>query len=245
MASLKRQIIRWSNLKQPNAEYLSCVICDYNDLNHKFKKYFANDIFNAGVIVRHQCPNCSLIFGDLRFLQLSEDEINNDYCDTYSYFKEGDGLREKIAALQSITIFKDTSLSILDYACGVGIESAFLLKLGYNIHGYDKYVVKQGVLNNIDNMKFDIIYNINFIEHLIDPIKDIKKILKHLKINGYLIFISDAIDQYKVEITHFHTFYYIGKSLEFLFNKLNLQIIENKSVETLRVIVLQYTSEIL
>ncbi len=232
--------MRWSKLKQPDTEYLSCAICDYYDVNHKFKKYIANDIFNAGVIIRHQCPNCSLIFGDLRFLNLSDEEISNDYCDTYSYFKEGDCMAQKINALNSISIFKDTSRTILDYACGTGKEVASLLKLGYNIYGYDKYVVHQGVLNNIDNMKFDIIYNINFIEHVINPIQDISKILQYLNKGGYLIFISDAIDEYMVEFTHFHTFYYLGKSLYILFNKLNLKIIEHKSVSSCKVLVLQY-----
>ena len=41
--------------------------------------------------------------------------------------------------------------------------------------------------NNIDNMKFDIIYSTNFIEHLINPIQDIKEMLKHLNMNGYII----------------------------------------------------------
>jgi 2-polyprenyl-3-methyl-5-hydroxy-6-metoxy-1,4-benzoquinol methylase len=39
------------------------------------------------------------------------------------------------------------------------------------------------------NQKFDIIYSNNFIEHIIDPLNDIKYLLDLLEKNGILIFI--------------------------------------------------------
>ena len=141
--------------------------------------------------------------------------------------------------LKSIDLFKNKDYSYLDYACGIGKIIPILKKESYNISGYDKYVVGQNVLNNIDNMKFDVIFSNNFIEHLINPINDIKNMLNHLNDNGYLIFTSDCIDEYKVEITHFHTFYFLGKSLSVLSKKLNLNILELKSVKQNRVLVLQ------
>lgn len=239
MASSERQIKRWENLKQPDYKLLTCFVCKHCDINDNFKKYYANDIFNAGQIVRHQCPNCDLVFGDLRFLNLNEVEINNDYCDTYSYFKEGDSYIYQLNALNSIEVFKNKECSYLDYACGTGKIIPILRKNGYNISGYDKYVISKNVLNNIDGMKFDVITSNNFIEHLINPIDDIKKMLNHLNNNGYLIFTSDCIDEYKIEFTHFHTFYYLGKSLSIIANELNLNIVELKSVGEHRVLVLQ------
>ena len=239
MASYERQIKRWEKLKQPDNKLLSCFICEFSDINANFKKYKANDIFNAGEIVRHQCPNCDVIFGDLRFLNFNKLEINDDYCDTYSYFKEGETYDIQLECLKSIDLFKNKDYSYLDYACGIGKIIPILKKESYNISGYDKYVVGQNVLNNIDNMKFDVIFSNNFIEHLINPINDIKNMLNHLNDNGYLIFTSDCIDEYKVEITHFHTFYFLGKSLSVLSKKLNLNILELKSVKQNRVLVLQ------
>ncbi len=239
MASEERQINRWLNLQQPNPEFIKCVICNYYDYNEKYKKYYSNDVFNAGQLIRYQCPNCDLIFGDLRFLSLSDDEINNDYCDTYSYFSEGETTINIVNSLNSIEICKNKDFSYLDYACGIGKMIPILKYNNYNICGYDKYVVNMNVLNNIDNMKFDIIYSNNFIEHLINPIQDIKKMLKHLNINGYIIFISDCIDEYKNEHTHFHTYYYLGKSLKILCDNLGLKIIENKTIDPCRILVLQ------
>lgn len=239
MASLERQIKRWKNLKQPDNKLLTCFICDFSDINENFKKYKTNDIFNAGEIVRHQCPNCDVIFGDLRFLNFNKLEINDDYCDTYSYFKEGETYGTQLECLNSIDLFKNKIYSYLDYASGIGKIIPILMKESYNIYGYDKYVISKNVLNNIDNMKFDVIFSNNFIEHLINPIDDIKNMLNHLNDNGYLIFTSDCIDEYKVEFTHFHTFYFLGRSLNVLAKKLNLNILELKSVGQNRVLVLQ------
>jgi SAM-dependent methyltransferase len=239
MASKDRQIKRWNNLPHPRPINLNCIVCDYTDLNEKFSKLYANDIFNAGTIIRHKCPNCGLIFGDLRFLSLSEEEINNDYQDVYSYFTEGDNTIFQLNSLNSLKIFQNKNLSYLDYACGIGKMILVLKKQGYNIYGYDKYVKQTNVLNNIDNMKFDVIYSNNFIEHLVNPLEDIKKILNNLNSNGYLIFISDCIDEYMVEFTHFHTYYYTGNSFNVLCDKLNLDIIESKTVGPCKIKVLR------
>jgi len=104
MASRNRQTERWSKLKQPDLINLSCPLCEYDGPIYNYKKYKANDIFGAGIIIRHQCPCCDLLFGDLRFLYLSEEEIQNDYDDTYSYFSEGDGTTSKLDCLNSINM---------------------------------------------------------------------------------------------------------------------------------------------
>jgi SAM-dependent methyltransferase len=114
-----------------------------------------------------------------------------------------------------------------------------LKNMGYNITGFDKYMKHENVINNLENLKFDIIYCNNLIEHLLNPIEDIKEILKNLKKNGYLIFMSDCLDEYTIEYTHFHTFYYTGNSLNLLIEKLNLTKIQLKSVGPCRVLVLQ------
>jgi 2-polyprenyl-3-methyl-5-hydroxy-6-metoxy-1,4-benzoquinol methylase len=239
MASKERQIERWARIQHPYLINLSCVICGFTDLYNNFKKLHSNDIFNAGTLIRHQCPNCGLIFGDLRFLSLSEQEIQDDYDDTYSYFHEGNTANNIINNISSLPLFENKRLSYLDYACGIGKMIPTLKNLGYNVHGYDKYVRNENVLNNIDDMKFDVIYANNFIEHIANPIKDINRILTHLNDDGYLIMMSDCLDEYINEFTHFHVYFYTGNSFNILCNKLNLDIIESKTVGPCKIKVLK------
>ena len=239
MASKERQINRYNNIQTINPHILNCTICDYTDTNTKFSKLYANDMFNAGELIRHKCPNCGLIFGDLRILHLSEEEFKNDHDDVYSYFSEGDTVPYILNNIDSINIFKNKNLKYLDYACGIGKMIPILQNKGYNIYGYDKYVKNTNVLNNIDNMKFDVIYANNFIEHVTKPIEDIKHLLLHLNDDGFLIFMSDCIDEYIIEHTHYHLYFYTGESFNILCKKLNLNIIDNKTVGPCKIKVLQ------
>ena len=110
---------------------------------------------------------------------------------------------------------------------------------GYDIDGYDKYVENKHVLNNIGTNKYDVIYANNFIEHITNPIRDIEKILLHLNDDGYLIFMSDCIDEYIIEYTHYHLYFYTGDSFNILCKKLNLDIIESKIVGPCKIKVLK------
>ena len=47
--------------------------CDYCDNIKKYKNLIAKDNFGAGLLIRYKCPNCEVIFGDLRFLNLSKE----------------------------------------------------------------------------------------------------------------------------------------------------------------------------
>lgn len=227
--SIIRQIIRWSNIKRQDIDTLKCYICDYENKVNEYKIYKSNDMFNAGELIRYQCPNCEVIFGDLRFLNLPKDEIEKDYQDVYSYFKEGDTTSDILTVFDKIDILKNKNLKYLDYACGEwnnAIEK--LSQDGYNIKGYDKYVNgKKNILNNLDETtKFDVIYNNNYAEHLINPLEDISYMLSFLEPNGYLIFITQCFD-YCIEYTHYHTFYFSDKSLQIIADKLNVSFIKS------------------
>lgn len=237
-ASKNRLIDRWKKYNtQPIIDNLSCKVCNYNADIKTYNKLVANDNFGAGKLIRYRCPNCEVIFGDLRFLNLPPEEIARDYADHYSYSSEGD---------TSITIIKmfeilelDKNLRYLDYACGEAMKALEILNnKGYtNIFGYDKYVTcnHKNFLNNITNEKFDIIFANNFIEHVIDPFNDISVILEHLNQNGKLILLSPCWSfAYCYEWTHYHTFFFSEKSLDILCKKLN--IIQEKTLKVPKMI---------
>jgi hypothetical protein len=240
MGSKQRQIERWSKLQHHNSINLSCVICNYTDLNENFEKLYSEDIFFAGRLERHKCPQCNLIFGDLRFINLSEEERNNDREDTNSYFEDGDyNINFILHNIIPMDIFQNKNLSYLDYTCGFGKVIPFLKNEGYNICGYEKNIKGPNIINDIENMKFDIIYSYNYIETVINPIEDIQKMLNHLNSNGFIIIISDCLDEHIVDISHFKNYFYKGTSFNILCDKLNLTIVDRKNIDNLVVFVLQ------
>jgi len=230
--SKERLLQRWKNLKQPNVNELTCYVCYYKNNINNFKVFKAIDMFEAGELIRYECPECNVIFGDLRFLNLSREEISNDYIDLYSYYSEGDTTNYILDTLATLDVFKDLSKSYLDYACGKWNNAVKILKdRGYNIHGYDKYVESNNELfiNDITNMKFDIVYNNNYIEHVINPYEDLLKIVECINKQGYLILISPCFE-YTIEYTHYHTFFFSDKSLNILSKKLGLELIDSKKI---------------
>jgi SAM-dependent methyltransferase len=230
--SKNRLTNRWKHIKSIIPSKLKCYICCYEDNLNKFREYVALDIFEAGRIIRYECPKCNLIFGDLRFLNLSEIEISKDYQDVYTFFQEADTTNYIIESLKSVNCIDDKNKTYLDFACGD--KNNIILRLkedGYNIYGYDKYTNNQTyIMKELEDKKFDVIFSNNYIEHVIDPINDIKFILDHLNEDGKLVLISSCFE-YAIEYTHYHTFFFIGKSLDILCEKVGMKLIESKKLQ--------------
>ena len=224
-------INRWKNFKQPDITSLKCNICNFDGLVSNFKVYKARDIFHAGELIRYQCPKCDVIFGDLRFLGMTDDEIGNDYKDVYSYYKEGDFSSSILSIINHINLGKDKKY--LDYACGIPENTLKLLNgEGYDVYGYDMYVKNKHpkFLKYIDkNTKFDVVYSNNFIEHLIHPYEDLQKLIDLLDINGKLVLMSPDWE-YHITFTHYHTYFFTGRSTQCLCKKLNIKLIYDRQI---------------
>ena len=70
--SKNRLINRWKNinLTYTSKTEISCYVCDFNINIPSCKIYKDSDIFEAGELIRYQCQNCDVIFGDLSFLNM-------------------------------------------------------------------------------------------------------------------------------------------------------------------------------
>lgn len=77
--------------------------------------------------------------------------------------------------------------NILDYGCGYGFDIYELDNLGFNITGYDKYILPYKNNSNIYNKKFDIItshYMFNVIPSLEERSSTLKNMVSLLNKNG-------------------------------------------------------------
>jgi SAM-dependent methyltransferase len=221
-ASESRLCTRWAHLVQPNPINLTCEICKYNGPTDTYKIYKDTDLFNAGELIRYQCPKCDLIFGDLRFLHLTSDEISQDYEDLYSFYQESDTTKYILACLNTYEPCQDATKTYLDYGCGKWNHVvSHLRQKNYQIVGYDKIITGPHIINDLGSSKYDVIYASNLLEHFIHPIDDIKEILTHLNDDGYLIFMT-ACFEYCYTNTHYHVFYFIGPSLQMLCEQLGI-----------------------
>ncbi len=225
--SKQRQIERWSKLTQPDISELECLACKKQFEINKFTKHFANDMFNAGALIRYECPSCNAIFGDLRFLNLSPTEIDKDYEDVYSYYAEGNTGPIYYQIISSMSEFNDKTKTILDFAAG---KWSSLIKiqrdLGYNILGYDKYVKDNNeyTISTLNGQTFDIVYTTNYIEHLINPVEQFRELMNCVNENGILVMIGVCWN-YCVEMTHYHTiFFRSDKALEYICDTLNIYV---------------------
>jgi len=229
--SKDRLISRWQNIKRPEISEINCKLCEFNINLTTCKNYKDNDIFEAGELIRYQCPNCDVIFGDLRFLNMEIDEISKDYEDAYSFFNEGETSNFILSVLNTINLGK--CKTYLDYACGKNENNLNLLNQnGYNTYGFDSYVEMNhpkflSIIN--ENLKFDIVYSNNFIEHVINPFDDLNKLINLLNSNGKLVLISPCWE-YCISFTHYHTFFFVGRSIENLCNKLKIKEIYSKKI---------------
>lgn len=210
---------RWAALQeQPTEKVLTCYVCKITFDKSQTNVFTSPDSFDAGTLYRYECPECHVIFGDLRFLRLSRKEISNDYEDLYSYYQEGNTTKYILQCLKESNFYK-TSLSYLDFACGNFNNVMSIMKQeGFDIDGYDKH---QENYKNKPTRLFDVVYCCNYIEHVIRPSEDIGEMLQFVKPGGSLLLISPCFEYY-IEYTHYHTFFFSDKALQILCKELGM-----------------------
>ena len=72
-------------------------------------------------------------------------------------------------------------------------------------------------------MSFDGIFSNNVLEHLANPIEEIKLMRKLLKPEGILLHATPCFE-YLYEFTRFHLFFFLGRSREVLAEKTGMKL---------------------
>lgn len=240
--TLKTEIIqhqtftRWSQfddfrhfLKYQN-DSLRCPLCGYKDDISCFTVFQSSCIFQGGDLIRYQCPNCDLIFGDQKMLALSKEGLGHDYEWHYRIYSEGDSSVQEIKAFHMLKPQRDGVY--LNYGAGSWSNSVEKLRdEGWNVWAYEphesattagrNYIIKSK--EELLNMKFDGIYSNNVLEHLRYPIKDFKFMSGLLKDDALMSHATPCFE-YLYEYTRFHFFFYLGRSREILAEKSGLII---------------------
>lgn len=239
LGAVSRQLmaIKWKeidahrNFNEKPDDIVTCDICGYSAKRQEYETKETDCIFNGGHLVRYVCPRCDVIFGPSKFTALGQDGIDEDYWVHYLGFQEGDSTEKEIRAFKMLD--PDKNGIYLNYGCGNWSKSIDILrKEGYQVYGYEPYAANidnpyiiSGV-DNIKSMKFDGIFSNDLLEHLINPIEDLKFMKSLLLRPKSKMAHSTGCFAYKHEITRFHTHFFVGKSADILAEKTGFKIVD-------------------
>jgi SAM-dependent methyltransferase len=216
---------------------LQCPICEFTDSLSHFKTYSSRCIFRGGKLVRHQCPNCGVIFGTQRMLALSSEQLSQEYVEHYSCYDEGDSTESELRAFQYLQPTMEGMY--LNFGCGKWSETVSKLRSqGYNIFGFEpyasetsncEYIIKS--FAELKKFKFDGIMSNDVLEHLRYPEQTLSSLASLLKEGGFMVHATPCY-QYSHEYTRFHLFFFTGNSLDMICQKANITYQNTDRVDT-------------
>ncbi|MEZ8035393.1 MULTISPECIES: class I SAM-dependent methyltransferase [Vibrio] len=206
---------------------LACPIC--KEVATYDNPLESHCIFGGGILKRHLCKHCGVIFGPQKMLELSDAELDEEYKWHYEVYSEGDSTEQEKRAFYSLNPTK--SGVYLNYGAGEWSRSIIELREeGWNVYGYEPHAISSnehiiGDFDSLQKLDFDGVFSNNVIEHFKDPVKELLKIKSLLKNEGLMSHASPCFE-YLYEFTRFHLFFYTGDSMEYIARKTGMEIYE-------------------
>jgi hypothetical protein len=212
--------------RNPPARLL-CRICEFEGPTSAFRELRARDMFHGGTLIRHECPSCDVIFGTQRMLRLAPEELAREYRDVYSIFDEGSTTKDEVSAFQYL--YPERGCSYLNYGAGKWSKAIEALRAhGFDIVGFDRYEgAREHVISDeaaLRRMRFDGIMSHNLLEHLVDPVAEMRFMRSLLRDEHSRIVHATSCFRYEVECSRFHLFFFPGRSPEVLAQKAGMRV---------------------
>jgi hypothetical protein len=194
----------------------TCRICDFkfkleSSLERKNICNFAGSkCCNETVLVRFECPNCHVIAGPIRMLELNSEDLHAEYQNLYKWWNDGDTGIFEFRSLQEIY----RGGSYLNWGSGARDPQLLSLLEQSNIQSYHYDLSpnislknNEMIIKDISKFEkfFDGIYSNNMVEHLLDPVEEFKTMNRSLKMGGLMSHRSDCWNDSHPH-THFHTY---------------------------------------
>lgn len=211
------------------ASTLSCPLCDYHGEAGIFDTLVARCIFGGGELIRHQCPECDLVFGPEKMLRLSEAALSQDYEWHYQVFSEGDSTTQEVRAFHALAPDRDGIY--LNWGAGAWSKSVEVLRQdGWNVYAYEPHSSASAsgpyLISDREQllaMRFDGIFSNNVLEHLRHPVQELAMMRDLLKSGGRMSHATPCFE-YLYEFTRFHLFFFLGRSRSILADKAGLRV---------------------
>ena len=208
-----------------------CPLCGYEAARERFALYRSQCIFGGGRLLRFQCPQCDLIFGPDKMLRLSEEELRQEYEWHYRVFAEGDSSAQEMRAFFSLN--PSRSGVYLNYGAGAWSRTMTLLRNeGWRVFAFEPHGSAHSgspeviaTKAELSALKFDGLFSNNLLEHLRDPVGELRFMARLLKPGAAMAHATPCF-RYAYEYTRFHLYFYPGRSREVLMNRAGLSMVD-------------------
>ena len=116
----------------------ACPLCGFISAANTLKQFNSNCIFGGGLLLRYQCPNCDLIFGPKKMLDLTPAELSSDYEWHYRVYDEGDSTAQEIRAfhcdysIMSFVSYAQNFEDVMLWRALKHVENGFYIDVGAN-----------------------------------------------------------------------------------------------------------------
>ncbi|MEO6693946.1 MAG: class I SAM-dependent methyltransferase [Ignavibacteria bacterium] len=232
-----------------------CWVCGSKNRIFLWGKEFDNGLVSSDVAITndqygktlplYECQNCSFTYADplpdniLSLYENLEDEIYVDSLEPR--YKEMKHIFD-----MALSLHKDAK-SVLDVGAGVGLLVKVAKEKGLEATGVEpsKWLVEQsrklygielieGIVPNekLNGKKFDMIFAVDVIEHLSDPVNFLATLKKHLNTDGVILiatpdrgsFLAKRLGRKWWHYRLAHIGYFTRKSMIAVTEKVNLKI---------------------
>ena len=208
---------------------ITCALCQHAGPAPSFKLFESQCIFEGGAIVRHQCPECDVIFGSAPMLALSADELSQEYEWHYRVFTEGDSTEQELRAFHALN--PDRDKKYVNWGSGAWSNTIEVLRAqGWQVYGFEPHGSAVGgsdaILTSMEQLvqlEPQGIFSNNVLEHLRHPVAELKAMANLLPSDGLMSHATPCFE-YRFEFTRFHLFFFLGRSRTLLASEAGLQI---------------------
>ncbi len=207
---------------------ITCPICQFDGPASQFTEFRGRCIFGGGPLLRHQCPDCDVIFGTRRMLQMEARALGKEYSDLYKTYSEGDSTESEMEAFLALEPVKGRRY--LNYGCGAWSSSIEKLREdGYDLYGYEPFAQAEEaspsyILTRPEQLQegyFDGVMSHNFLEHVQDPVSFLVETKRLLGPGGKMLHATPCYE-YEYEFTRFHLFFFLGRSVQVIADRSGL-----------------------
>ena len=232
---LRHQIaVKWDLIHRIEAlkdapAVLTCALCQHSGPAPSFTLFESQCIFEGGAIVRHQCPECDVIFGSAPMLALSAEELTQEYEWHYRVFTEGDSTEQELRAFHALG--PDRDKKYVNWGSGAWSNTIDVLRAeGWQVYGFEPHGSAVGgsdaILTSMEQLvqlQPHGIFSNNVLEHLRHPVAALQAMANLLPADGLMSHATPCFE-YRFEFTRFHLFFFLGRSRSLLAREAGLQI---------------------